>query len=90
MRHDFTFRTKLFETFPKVTRPQPGFKSNVGQKYDMVCTIREDGAEYSIDGKPYASATYDKGTVPSKGHFGFAVYLRNEHKIITNLKVVEL
>ena len=53
----------------------------------MECTIREDGAEYSIDEKPYAITSYEKGTVPSKGHFGFAVYLKDEHRVITNLKI---
>ena len=72
-RHDFTFRTGLFDGFPEEERT-PGFNVQVGQKYHMMCRIEETGAEYHIDGEFYAKTNYSKGTVPITGYFGIAVY----------------
>lgn len=53
----------------------------------MTAKIYSDRAEYSVDGSDYASATYDVGAIPEKGHFGFALYSRDEHKIIDSVKI---
>ncbi len=66
----FTFRTQLFGSFPEVVWHRPAVKAVVGRKYRLVCDIAPAGASYSIDGRPYATATY----VPATGSFGFAVY----------------
>jgi len=85
-RHDFTYRTGLFRAFPKNVRESEGFNAVVGQTYKMNATITSTGASYDIDGKKYASCTYDEGTVPTSGHPGFAVYSGNEHKTITDMR----
>ena len=67
MRSDFTFRTELFGGFPNVERSEEhpkGYKVNLNQKYHCECVIREDSAEYSIDGKFYARTSYQKEKVP--------------------------
>ena len=73
-RHDFTFRTNLFEGFPEVKRFQKGKKAALNRDYQMTCTIRETNATYWIDGKRYARATYAAGTVPREGYLGFAIF----------------
>jgi len=72
-RDDFTFRTNLFGTFPKVTRGAK-IKAVVGQEYNIKCTIGETSASYYVNGQLYATATYSAGTIPGDGNFGFAVY----------------
>ena len=89
-RHDFTFRTGLFRSFPSCTRQQPGFDAKIGQTYKMSATISKTSASYSIDGKPYASTTYGEGTVPTSGHQGFAIYGGNEHKVIDSIRIKEI
>ncbi len=88
-RDDFTFRTKLFGEFPKVERHQPRLKAVVGKKYRIICEIMEKSATYNIDGDKYASATYNSGTVPTAGYFGFAVY-RTEDIKIENIDITPL
>ena len=56
----------------------------------MKAQIYVDRAEYSINGEPYASATYEEGTVPTSGFFGFAVYYTTEHKVIDSVKITKL
>jgi hypothetical protein len=70
----FTFRTKLFGVFPSFVRQRPAMKAEVGRRYRIACDLSASSACYSIDGEPYATATYDPGTVPATGYFGFAVY----------------
>ena len=60
-------------------------KAEIGKVYNMKCIININSASYYINGKLYASATYKKGTVPSKGYFGFAVY-RTENINVSNIK----
>ena len=88
-RHDFTFRTGVFKHFPTITRPNPGYNMVVGTEYHFEATITDTGAEYSINGKPYAKATYAAGTVPHKGRFGFAIYSGSEKKTVTDLKITQ-
>lgn len=73
-RHDFTFRTKLFEEFPSIERHIPGFNAEVGRRYEMKCEINDNTATYWIDGNKYATATYASGTIASSGYIGFAAY----------------
>jgi len=40
-RRDFTFRTKMFGSFPKVARPHSGFKAKVGRQYQFEATIED-------------------------------------------------
>jgi len=80
-RHDFTFRTKLFRHFPSVKRNGPGFNTKVGKKYKMKCQIRSNTATYWIDDKVYATATYARGTIPSSGYIGFAVYGKQDIEV---------
>ena len=75
----------MFKNFPKVERPNTGFKARTGREYLFEAWIYEDRASYSIDGKVYAKATYKKGDVPSSGSFGFAAY-GNVHQQISILK----
>jgi uncharacterized protein (TIGR02996 family) len=70
----FTFRTKLFGEFPATALHRPAMKAEVGRRYRITCDITSGSASYSIDGEPYATATYEPGTVPATGFFGFAVY----------------
>lgn len=83
-RDDFTFRSELFGSFPKIQRDEK-IKAEIGKVYNMKCIININSASYYINGKLYASATYKKGTVPSKGYFGFAVY-RTENINVSNIK----
>jgi hypothetical protein len=53
----------------------------------MHTVIYEDHSEYSIDGVSYAKVTYNVGTVPTTGHFGFAVYQTNETKEVYDIKI---
>jgi hypothetical protein len=85
-RDDFTFRTELFRTFPKVKRLSPAFKPTVGVKFKMSCKITPNSATYSINGKPYATATYDNDTIPIQGYFGFAKY-KTDNITVENVKV---
>ena len=80
-RSDFTFRTGLFKSFPSVKRPNPGFNAKIGKLYKFEAEIHPTKASYSIDGKTYATTAYARGTVPIKGHFGFAVYM-SEQKLV--------
>jgi len=83
-RADFTFRTGLFKSFPSVKRPVPGFNAEKNKLYKFEAEIYPTKASYSIDGKTYATTTYALGTIPTKGHFGFAVYMA-EHKVVKNV-----
>ena len=89
-RSDFTFRTGLFAGFPSVERPQKGFNVNKDERYTMQAKIYADRAEYSVNGQIYAKCKYEEGTVPAKGHFGFAVYSRSEHKVIDSVKITQI
>lgn len=83
-RDDFTFRTGLFNTFPKVERGEK-IETEIGKVYTMRCIINKNSASYSINGKTYATATYKEGAVPLKGYFGFAVYQRENINVL-NIK----
>jgi|TARA_B110000259_G_scaffold135742_1_gene152871 hypothetical protein len=83
-RDDFTFRTGLFNAFPKIQRGEK-IKTEIGKVYTMKCIIKKNSASYSIDGKTYATATYKEGTIPLKGYFGFAVYQRENINVL-NIK----
>lgn len=85
-RDDFTFRTNLFRDFPKVKRIAPPFKPTVGTKFTVSCKISSTSATYSINGKPYAQATYNDGDIPISGYFGFAKY-QTEDITVQNVKV---
>ncbi|SHI48936.1 hypothetical protein [Aquimarina spongiae] len=84
-RDDFTFRTDLFRDFPKVDRLSPPFKPAVGAKFSVSCSIDSTSATYSINGKPYAKATYSNDTIPIQGYFGFAKY-QTENITVENVK----
>eukprot|EP00801_Mesodinium_rubrum_P010747 Mrub_10804.p1 GENE.Mrub_10804~~Mrub_10804.p1 ORF type:complete len:217 (-),score=20.84 Mrub_10804:7-612(-) len=86
-RSDFTFRTRMFGGFPYSVRSCEGFICEVGKMYKMKCIIFEDKAEYFINGKPYASCKLNKGDIPSKGYIGFAVYNKDELKVVSNVRV---
>ena len=74
-RHDFTFRTEIFNKFPPTKRPQRGYNMKVGQWYTMDSTIDEKRCYYSIDGKPYAEAyNLPEGSIPTSGFFGMIHY----------------
>ena len=75
MRSDFTFRTKLFGDFPE-SEQYDHIKSvvNEHQYYTVECNITETGAEYAINGEPYAKCEYTPDTVPVVGHVGIAIY----------------
>jgi hypothetical protein len=73
-RDDFTFRTKLFRDFPSVQRLSPPWRPIVGTKFQMKCVVSSTLATYSINGKDYATATYEEGQIPGQGYFGFANY----------------
>lgn len=85
-RSDFTFRTGLFKSFPSVKRPVSGFNAELNKVYSFEAEIYPTKASYSIDGKTYATTLYALGTVPIKGHFGFAVYM-SEQKVVKNVLI---
>jgi hypothetical protein len=55
------------------------------QWYRIETEIYPTRACYSIDGKKYAEAFFND--VPTKGHFGFAVYHTNEKKWVKNVMI---
>ena len=61
----------------------------IGQTYRVEALVESDRAQYSVDGELYAEATYDKGSIPSKGYFGFALGTgqRKEVKELTDIAV---
>jgi len=85
-RDDLTFRTNLFRHYPKIERLSTAFKATVGLKFTVSCSITSTSAIYSINGKPYATATYDKGKIPIEGYFGFAKY-NSENITVENVQV---
>lgn len=85
-RDDFTFRTQLFRNFPTVQRHVDAYKPAVGEKVTVSCEITATSATYSINGKPYATATYAEGNVPTQGYFGFAVYSQ-ENITVENVQI---
>ncbi|MEZ4776717.1 MAG: hypothetical protein R3D00_26310 [Bacteroidia bacterium] len=85
-RDDFTFRTNLFRNFPQVNRLSAGFKPTVGTKFKVSCSINQTSATYSINGQPYATATYSDTDVPLQGYFGFAKY-QTENITVENVTV---
>lgn len=52
----------------------------------------ETSAEYSIDGKTYATCYYDKGdkVARDEGYFGFELYQKTEEKVIDSVKYSSL
>lgn len=83
-RADFTFRTQMFGGFiPTIQHRR--FQCELNRQYTMDCTIGSAGAQYSIDGEPYATC---RGvSIPAPGHVGFAVYAGNEVKQICGVAV---
>ena len=63
-RQDFTFRTGMFEGFPKTKRPHNGFKCETNRAYKMSCTIEPTTAKYYIDGELYAEAFFESKDIP--------------------------
>jgi hypothetical protein len=62
----------------EVRRLKASARLDAGGNRRLPCFSRSgrssSGCSYSIDGQPYATATYEPGTVPATGYFGFAVY----------------
>ena len=85
---EITFRTGLFKSYPDLQRGEK-IKIKIGKLYNITCVIYESSAIYYVDGKPYAKAIYDVGTIPKKGYFGFAVWgIANIN--VTNIKLVSV
>ena len=90
-RHDFTFRTQIFNKFPPVKRGwNGGFNMKVGQWYTMDSTIDNKECSYSIDGKLYAKAFDLEGQVPYSGFFGMIHMGPSIDRSIKNMKLTKL
>jgi hypothetical protein len=64
-------------------------KAEVGLRYRLDGYVNAAAASYSINGEPYATATYEPGAVPATGYFGFAVYHR-EDLLVEDIRITPL
>jgi hypothetical protein len=88
-RADFTFRNQMFGGFVPTTQHRR-CQCELNRQYSMDCSIGSAGAQYSIDGEPYATChgvSVAEGHIPATGHVGFAVYAGNEVKRICEVVV---
>jgi len=86
-RHDFTFRTGIFKSFPSVLKKNPyNFKKN--RTYKCKITVGKHGARYWIDDKHYATCKYSEKDVLSGGTVGFMTWEGvSKPCLIKNLKL---
>lgn len=77
-RTDYSFRGKLYGTFPlKDIDAQPRFKLVKGQTYKFEVSIDEEICSLKVDGKLYYTSIFPAGIVPKHGYFGFTSYSGN-------------
>ena len=62
----------------------------MGEKYTIECFITNEAAHYTIDDEMIAECTYEDGTIPAKGYFGFANYNPDEWKNILYVEIEKL
>lgn len=73
-RKDFTFRTKMFATFPSVNEQPDRQPLSAGQWHHFTVSITRLSATYSVDGLHYATAAFEPGCIPEAGHVGMIRY----------------
>jgi len=91
-RHDFTFRTEVFGSFPRSRRLCPGRNVKVGVPYKVVCQIDRGRAIYCVgrEGEacvPYAECDLSPRDVPQTGSFGFVTYDREKSCTVRDVRI---
>merc|ERR1711988_1839809 len=72
-RADFTFRTRVFGGFPRVTKSHQR-KGTPGVWHRVQVRLSRHSASYSVDGKHFATAKLKKDEVPESGYIGMIRY----------------
>lgn len=82
----FTFRLKLFQQSPVVTKHRSGFHLPLNEPVRIMCKIGSTEATYHVNNEKYATATYSGDQVAERGYFCFNTYGDSE-AVVTNIAV---